>query len=868
MSSEYTFDFVMLQQILLDWPVASMPDDDCTVDEPIMGRLLQILRDALSQKGGIVGSDFITLIRQLLLLRSGEAQHASLRVPICSGWPDAAVWMKYGFNVTEIAGELMVEPEPWEPKWLDCYTESGYDVFDPEFSAILVRQFAEEPMDPFLSEVCGYDTYVCPGQREAVRSLLFMPVGGTMIVNLPTGAGKSLVAQTPVLFRGLHSGLTLFIVPTKALALDLARRMRELLLRRYPLNEIPEMAWHSGRTDEVKREIKRRIRQGSQGILFASPEAVVGSLLPALYEAVKSGTLKYFVIDEAHLVAQWGDSFRPAFQELSGVRRGLLHKSRGEHFRTVLMSATFSKQTVATLDILFGPPEQVQMVSAVHLRPEPRYFSHKVRNWEEKRTLVMELLRHVPRPFILYVTERKHADDWLRILKQEGYIRVASFHGNTPDSRREEIIHQWTQDRLDGIVATSAFGVGMDKGDIRTVIHAAVPETLDRYYQEVGRGGRDGRASLSIVIYSEYDEAIARSMSKPAVIGDDNAYDRWKTMFDNSRKSKEDELHLIDITVLPPHLGQQTDYNEDWNMRTLILLARAGLIELESTSPDLPDRHSGENDNAYEIRKKTHWESFFKSLPVRTLDPRHSNKKHFEKIIGEERSRGGEIAERSFNNLMAALRGEREMSDVLSELFTSYESGRTVIVSGACRGCPATVSTTDASGINYQIPIGIGIENVVPPKIQLWHKRFPSLDGTPVVILCPEGGFELGGNVIRALQVLVSMFGIKEVSATDEQWKNIEGLNQLHMVSPDGVLIARTLKEDIDLPYSALPLPRATMLLPWLRKPIPDHLLLLDRPLHVIFAPENVPSNHPLRSYRDDSMNHIDLENFLRITTR
>jgi superfamily II DNA helicase RecQ len=218
--------------------------------------------------------------------------------------------------------------------------------------------------------------------------------------------------------------------------------------------------------------------------------------VPALYSANKAGLLKYLVVDEAHLTAQWGDSFRPAFQALAGVRRGLLRDCSGEAFRTILMSATFSPQNIETLDVLFGPTDTIQMVSAVHLRPEPRYWAYKARNESEKRSLVLELLNHVPRPFILYVTERRDADIWASLLRQSGnYERIACFTSDTPNAQRKKIIDDWDENGLDGIVATSAFGVGMDKFDIRTIIHATIPESLDRFYQEVGRGGRDGKGS-------------------------------------------------------------------------------------------------------------------------------------------------------------------------------------------------------------------------------------------------------------------------------------------------------------------------------------------------------------------------------------
>src|SRR5262249_23346534 len=154
----------------------------------------------------------------------------------------------------------------------------------------------------------------------------------TLLVTLPTGSGKSLVAQAPVLVKGLESGLTICIVPTTGLVLDQARLMTGLLKARYPGRQLSPLAWHSNLSAEERLAIKRAIREGRQGILYCSPEAATGALLPALFDATRAGALRYLVIDEAHLLSQWGDGFRPAFQMLAGVRQGLLAACAGEKF--------------------------------------------------------------------------------------------------------------------------------------------------------------------------------------------------------------------------------------------------------------------------------------------------------------------------------------------------------------------------------------------------------------------------------------------------------------------------------------------------------------------------------------------------------
>ena len=145
---------------------------------------------------------------------------------------------------------------------------------------------------------------------------------------------------------------------------------------------------------------------------IARPRRPTGALLPALFDAARAGGLRYLVIDETHLLSQWGDGFRPAFQMLAGVRRGLLAACAGEKFRTLLMSATLTPETVETIDALFAPKRSVQLIAALHLRPEPRYWIHREDDEVAKRRKVLEALRHAPRPFILYVTKRDDARAW------------------------------------------------------------------------------------------------------------------------------------------------------------------------------------------------------------------------------------------------------------------------------------------------------------------------------------------------------------------------------------------------------------------------------------------------------------------------
>ena len=780
------FDFTALGRALLDWPVGTAALD-LPAATSLLGRLRQILQQARQRGAPEYGPDLMVLVRQLLIERGGDSRFAKhLNVPRGPGWPEADAWRRFGCTVTETAERLLIAAQPWRPDWLGALPDGDEDIFAAEHQARPVRADAQVPMDPFLREVTGYDAYVCPGQREAVLSALCMPAGSTLIVNLPTGGGKSLVAQVPVLLDGLESGLTLFVVPTNALALDLQRRTRELLAKGRRAGAEWPLAW-TGDSDATDRaEIKQRVRAGTQGILFASPEAVCGALLTALYQAAERGALRYLVVDEAHLIAQWGDDFRPTFQQLAGVRRGLLSACpQGAAFCTLLLSATFPSPVIQTLETLFGPSEQLQMVAAVHLRPEPRYLCHRVCDRDEKRERLMELLRYIPRPFILYTTTRDDARQWFEELRVAGYGRLACFHGETGGTERKRIIDDWVDDRLDGVVATSAFGVGMDKADVRAVIHAALPETLDRFYQEVGRGGRDGRASLSITLFDKTDQGIARDMTTPTLIGDDKGFERWRTMFLASEPEPEDpDLRLVDLTRVPGGLTQQSDYNRDWNMRTLILLARAGLIRLESVRPRLAGASPSEEDFPEPAGAYADWDAYFARIPVRVLDGGLVDQARFEQRIGAQRQRGVAAAEAAFGQMLDALDGRREMAAVLTDLYTSDGAGRTVIVSSFCRGCPASAGAPHADSPDYQIPPGIGIANVAAWNDTVWQRYFPGLDPGFAVVLCP-GEDGRNAEVLAALRAAVALFGILEVAAPAAVWELDPALQALHRAADD-----------------------------------------------------------------------------------
>jgi ATP-dependent DNA helicase RecQ len=825
-------DFGGVQDILLD---PSSEIGEAGIHDGVFDRITQILK--ASQATGRLQSpyDAMALFRHALRRQSLRAgQQAQLRIPSGAGWPDRTSWASFGVRAhSESKGYFLIEARPWRPDWLD---DSDKPVFEDIFAEQNVRLDWQRPIDPFLGEASGFDTYVSPGQREAVRSAFLLPPGETLIVALPTGSGKSFVAQAPVLVRGIEGGLSLCIVPTTALALDQARQTRQLLKRRFPRRDVPSLAWHAGLGAEDRSAIKSAIRGGLQGILYCSPEAVTGALLPALYDAARTGLLAYLIVDEAHLVSQWGDGFRPAFQMLAGVRRGLLAACPpGASFRTLLMSATMTPDTMETIDALFGPTRSVQIVASIHLRPEPQYWVHREDDPEEKDRKVLEVLRHAPRPFILYVTKRSDAKRWIKLLRKAGYGRIDSFHGETPHGDRLRIIGQWSENTLDGIVATSAFGVGIDKRDVRTVVHATVPETVDRFYQEVGRGGRDGCPSASFLIYSREDKETASQIASPSLISDDLAFERWSTMYGSSTQlDMIGQLLEVDLAVVPPRLRRQSDYNESWNMRTLIMMARAGMLELESQPPSKIAQQEDEATSAFELRSEEYWSEYFQRTVVGMTEFGHLSRERFETLIGQERQRSFDAAIENRGLLDKLLGGSVEVSNLLDHLYRSNAPGRSVIVSRACGGCPEHRREGTAN-IQYSAPPAYGIEQVGRPDLSLFETRFPQLDLGDPIILPVDEPFD-DAALIALLKDFVAMFAVREIATRAAFRQRNPALASLYKHSDDHVLLLQSLEEEVLLP-SSYELPRVTLWTAAAGDELPTWLFTMKRPLHVIMAP-------------------------------
>jgi len=574
-----------------------------------------------------------------------------------------------GLRIDTLSGEVQLEKEELPTLDMDVYALQKR------------RDLVLPPIDPaLLVKLPGgeFSTYNGRGQQTATRVALTSPDDATLIVNLPTGCGKTLLIHALMLMAPSHR-LTLVIVPTVGLALEQGERAAKIFMMSGEHHGGPYV-WIGGQSQEERSVLKERLKSGNQRILFCAPEATRASLLPILFQLAKQEQLGAVIVDEAHLVDQWGAGFRPDFQLIPPLVQSLQNVSpRG--IKTILMSATFSPATLAILKSIFSTPDQAPIeVIANFLRPEPGYYLSRAQSVQEHQQLVLTQVRRMPRPLILYTTKRGDADEWYAHLLQRGYSRVGLFHGNTGNAMREQLITKWREDQLDIMVATSAFGVGMDKGDVRSVLHATVPENIDRYYQECGRGGRDGKASMAHLIFHDGQIDIAQRLNQENLITTELGYRRWHSMHQD-RISITGDRFRVDLRTQHGEIEYDSPRNMAWNWRTLLLMKRAHFIELFFSEPQLP-----QDEILDEEQLSAFYEDFFSHVDVEITNDGFLDQTVWDELIGAQRIQEREGRHIAFAQLKQWLDQsiERPLCGLLEDFYTI--NGFTP--EKACGGCP------------------------------------------------------------------------------------------------------------------------------------------------------------------------------------
>lgn len=581
--------------------------------------------------------DIVALARHSLRAHSSLVQYsASLRLPTGAPWPTGTQWLAAGCRFEPRSdGTALIEAVAWRPTWLDQAEE-----FPPAEAASAAAYSGKQrrlgsalPADPFVLDLSSgaFDAYASPGQKQAVRAVFSAPEGATIVANLPTGAGKTAVGVLPAI-QGARSGRTsVMIVPTVALALDLERNYRSMIGKGLAGGETPQaLAYLGGAAHEQQRSaIRKAARERRQPLIITAPESTVGTLGPTLTWLAERGRLAYFIVDEAHLVQQWGADFRPDMQRIAAKRLGLLAESGAagcEPFKTILLSATLTTEAFGTLHTLFGEPGPWITVNAPQLRSEPDYWVARCEGEAERRSRLLDAIAYLPRPAIFYTSRKRDAQNWVDALAAEGYKRVGLLTGDTKTGARLDVLERFqgqyvrngrASTEYDVVIGTSAFGLGIDQPDVRTVVHLCMPEDIDRYYQEVGRGGRDGYASLALMLQTPGDKPLAAKLSQTTLIGTERGYNRWVAMAATDGEPEPDGFLRLDTHAVPSQGKYDNAESLHWNLRTLALMERAQLIRLRFDPP--PTRAVGEEDEQWVQRREEAFARYYRTAVVEML---------------------------------------------------------------------------------------------------------------------------------------------------------------------------------------------------------------------------------------------------------
>ncbi len=330
-----------------------------------------------------------------------------------------------------------------------------------------------------LKEVFGYPSFR-PGQLEIIEAMM---AGRDCLAVMPTGAGKSVTYQIPARLKG---GVSLVVSPLISLMKDQVDAMRELGIRATFLNSSLDAAERSRRT--------ARLKAGEIELLYAAPEgldASVGHLLGSL-------DLKMIAVDEAHCISEWGHDFRPAYRNLAGLKR------RFANIPVLALTATATPRVKHDIAEQLALREPLQVRGSFY-RPNLRLHAVKKGSGTGVRDMILRLVRaRRGESGIVYCLSRKAAETTAEFLR-ERRVRAAAYHGGLSPQDRAAVQDAFSRDDLDVVCATIAFGMGIDKSNVRYVLHRDMPRSIEGYYQEIGRAGRDGASADCVLFYSWAD---------------------------------------------------------------------------------------------------------------------------------------------------------------------------------------------------------------------------------------------------------------------------------------------------------------------------------------------------------------------------
>lgn len=632
------------------------------------------------------------------------------------------------------------------------------EAFVKEGKTEFVQYDANLVADSKIIELTGYTHFKTLDQKIAVYGALNTPDGYTSLISLPTGGGKSLVTQT---ISYQKDGLTIVVVPTVSLALDQERVTRKIIKR--SSNEEEIFAYSSGVNSGP---ILKAIQEKKAKVLFISPEALLENpqFSNVIREANKTRYLKNIVIDEAHIVVDWGAGFRVDYQCLEAWRNMLLMSNPS--LRTILLSATFEDKCVEILKNFFEVDEKWIEIRCDALRHEPRYCVVRKRTNYEKELSVVDLVKKLPHPLIVYVARPIEAEHYKEVLAKAGINNVKTFTGLTGASQRRQLIQEWVNDEFEVMIATSAFGVGVDKPDVRTVIHTYIPQNANTFYQELGRGGRDRLPCLSVMCLQPEDTTIGRDRITKKVLTAEKILGRWDSMYNNPKSKRfPNNKVCIDTSIRPNYAdvdefddSPTSDADMNWNVYVLLFLRRYNMIKILEVSIE-----SGRYMIIIEISD----------------DRLRENNEKLKLYIESIRELEWNYYNDAYNSMSNAVRSNSR--NCLSELFTDTYSK----VYEFCAGCNVHSSPIIGDIPKFPLKNRVGF----PLKIITEEQAVLFGDSPEAVIICKNQErwtvldrlIEKGASIV----VLPDGFEISDISSVINSKKNVffAGLEEAFQLS-------------------------------------------------------------------------------------
>jgi ATP-dependent DNA helicase RecQ len=395
-----------------------------------------------------------------------------------------------------------------------------------------------------------------PGQADVVAEIL---AGEHVVAVMPTGAGKSLCYQLPAVVLGDAGGVTLVVSPLIALMKD---QVDALTAR-----GVAAAALTSAANAEEQRAILDGVRAGAYTLLYVAPERFRS---PRFVDALRAiaDRIALIAIDEAHCISEWGHDFRPDYRRLGAAIEALRPP------RLAAFTAT------ATPEVRRDIAVQLRMrAPRIHVRgfdrPNLRLAVEKVSGGAEKAQQLIELVRTRDGGVALvYAATRKNAEKYAAELKQAG-MRVRVYHAGLDDRVRERAQDTFMAGELDVIVATNAFGMGVDKSDIRLVVHADIPRSPEAYYQEAGRGGRDGAPTRCVLLFNHADIRLQEFLIDASYPSAEVLRALWKKLKDEPRRGRADDIEDRLKKLLPGEPSAATIGS------ALRILERHGLLAID-----------------------------------------------------------------------------------------------------------------------------------------------------------------------------------------------------------------------------------------------------------------------------------------------